>query len=70
MSDLQARLLTAHATGDGVALVALYTEAADRAVTEEAAGFFLTHAYVHALELGHGNALALKARLVAMGRET
>ncbi len=70
MSDLNARLLAAHAADDRVALIRLYSEAADQAPTEQAAGFYLTHAHVFALELGHPDAAALRARLVAMGRET
>ncbi len=69
MNDLNARLLMAHDQGDLNALVRLYREAADRAGTASAAGFFLTHAYIFALETGHGDAPALRARLVEMGRE-
>ena len=69
MNDLDARLLAAHDRDDREALVALYREAADRATSPEAAGFYLTHAYVFALELGHPDAPALRARLVAEGRE-
>jgi len=69
---LDARLLAAHAAGDGDALVALYGAAGER---EEAGGaldaacFYYTHAYVYALEAGHAAAAALHARLVAHGRE-
>ena len=70
MSDLDARLLAAHAAEDTPALVALYTEAADRATDPQAVGFYLTHAYVFALELGDARAGGLRRRLVAMGRET
>lgn len=70
MTDLNADLLAAHAAGDAPRLVTLYTEAADAAATEEAAGFFYTQAYVFALETGHPAASALRDRLVAMGRET
>lgn len=69
MSDLDSRLLAAHAAGDKMALVALYSEAAERAGNSEAAWFYLTHAHVFALELGHPDAGALRARLVAAGRE-
>ena len=69
MKDLEARLLAAHAREDRSALVDLYAEAADNAPSEDAAGFYLTHAYVFALEMGHARAPALRARLVAMGRE-
>ena len=70
MSALQARLLAAHERGDKTALVALYREAADCAETEGEAGFFLTQAYVFALEQGHADAPDLRRRLVAMGRES
>lgn len=69
MSDLDARLLAAHAAGDLNLLVALYTQAADAAPTPEAAAFYLTHAHIFALELGHPDAAILRARLVDQGRE-
>ena len=69
VGDLHMRMLAAHARRDHVALVGLYTEAADFAETPEAAGFYLTHAYVFALETGHAQATALRTRLVAEGRE-
>lgn len=69
MSELNARLLAAHADGDKAALVGLYAEAADRANGRDAAAFFLTQAYVFALDCGHPDAAPLRARLVAMGRE-
>lgn len=70
MSDLDSRLLAAHARGDRAALVALYTEAAEAAGEEQARGFYLTHAYVYALEAGAPEAPALRALLVAAGRES
>ena len=69
MSDLNTRLLRAHGAGDGASLVTLYQEAADKAPDVDAACFYLTHAYVHALELNHPDAPAIRARLVAEGRE-
>ena len=69
MSDLDARLLAAHAAGDRRALVALYTEAAGATADPAAAAFYLTHAYVWALDTGDDAAPALRARLVAEGRE-
>jgi len=69
MSDLDARLLAAHATDDRAMLIKLYAEAADTATDETATGFYLTHAYIFALEAGDPRAPALRARLVAMGRE-
>lgn len=70
MSDLEARLLAAHGVGDKSTLVALYREAADCAGTEDEVGFFLTHAYIYALEQGHAVAPELRRRLVSMGRES
>lgn len=63
MTDLDTRLLAAHARHDSPALVALYTEAADSAPTLDAACFYLTHAYVFGLELGHPAVATLHARL-------
>ncbi len=69
MSDLDARLLAAHTAGDQCALVTLYTEAAENTPIPDAAAFYLTHAYVHALELAHPAMPELRARLIAQGRE-
>jgi len=66
---LDAALLAAHAAGDGAALVGLYIQAAGAARDPAAAGFFLTQAYVFALEVRHPEAAGLRARLVASGRE-
>ncbi|MEM9850524.1 MAG: hypothetical protein AAF761_00855 [Pseudomonadota bacterium] len=66
---LNARLLAAHAAGDARTLVALYRQAGDDATDDTARGFYLTHAYVFALEAGLPEAAVLHARLVAMGRE-
>lgn len=70
--DLDRRLLAAHSAGDDRALVRLYAEAADRneaSGREAAACFYLTHAYVFALQEGSPEAAALHARLKARGRE-
>lgn len=64
---LDAALRAAHARSDGRMLVALYTAAAAR--HPSAAAFYLTHAYVHALDIGATDAAPLWARLVAMGAE-
>ena len=69
MTDLNARLLAAHEAGDRQALVALYQEAARHASDLDATCFFLTHAYVFALELDHPDAPNLRAQLAAHGRE-
>lgn len=69
-TDLDQRLLAAHDRGDRDALIALYAEAADAAAAEDARGFYLTHAYVYALEAGDRRAPDLHARLKTMGRES
>lgn len=68
-AELNATLLAAHAAGDLAALVTHYTRAAELAHEAAAEGFFLTIAYVYALETGHPAAPALHARLKAAGRE-
>ena len=69
MNDaLHRALLDAHAAGDGAAMVALYSAAADASTDEDEEMYFLTHAYVFALETGDPNADALRARLKAAGR--
>jgi len=70
--DLDARMLAAHALRDQAALIGLYTQAADgreAAGDLQAACFYLTHAYVFALDENDGRAAALYARLKAQGRE-
>ena len=55
------------------ALVAIYEAAAGAAEDEgrdDAAGFFMTHAYVFALEAGLDDAARLKAWLMARNRES
>lgn len=64
--ELDARLLAAHACDDKEALVLLYTQAADAAESRhdtQAARFYLTHAYVFALDTGSAEYSALKLRL-------
>ena len=68
MTDLNAALLAAHEVNDKAALVELYTRAADAADDTDASCFFLTHAYVFALELGHPQAPQLHDRLAQHGR--
>ncbi|SIT79871.1 hypothetical protein SAMN05421665_1018 [Yoonia rosea] len=68
MTPLQDRLLAAHARDDRAALVGLYTEAADAAPDLNAACFYLTHAYIYALEKGDPAAEQLYHRLKAQGR--
>lgn len=68
LNDLNDRLLAAHTSGDTAALVPLYTQAADAAASVDAACFFLTHAYIFALEQDHPDTDKLRAHLVKHGR--
>jgi hypothetical protein len=69
MSSLDAQLLAAHDAKDSAALIRLYAQAADEAGDIDTACFYLTHAYVFALELGDPITPTLRARLVEHGRE-
>ena len=72
MTDLDERLLAAHAAGDLPALAMLYSQAADAREASgdiDAACFYLTHAFVFALEAGDAQGPGLHARLKAHGRE-
>ncbi|WP_134013389.1 hypothetical protein [Litoreibacter halocynthiae] len=66
--SLDAELLAAHAAGDVEALITLYTRASEEAVKDVAQGFYLTHAYVFALEAGDARAAGLAERLRVQGR--
>jgi len=66
--NLDTALRDAHQKGNGAALVRLYTQAAEEAEDIDATCFYLTHAYVFALELGAPEAGDLNARLVSYGR--
>lgn len=68
-SALDAALIAAHADGDLPALVRLYRAAADATSDPDGAAFYLTHAHVFAMELGHPDMEKLRERLVAQGRE-
>jgi hypothetical protein len=65
---LDAALLSAHAREDRAALIGLYGEAAETSAGA-AAAFYLTHAYVFALEAGDSRATVLKGRLVEIGAD-
>ncbi|MEM7471149.1 MAG: hypothetical protein AAF340_07335 [Pseudomonadota bacterium] len=67
--DLDTRLRAAHESGDRSILIGLYCEAAEMSSDAEATGFYLTHAYVFALESGDPRAADLKKQLVSMGRD-
>lgn len=71
-TNLDASLLAAHADGDGRTLSRLYAQAGDLAESQrqiEAACFYLTHAYVFALEQNLPEARQLHQRLASYGRE-
>jgi hypothetical protein len=69
--ELDRQLLEAHSQHDHPALIRLYGIAADQAEAagdEGAACFYLTHAFVFALEYGAPQADALNLRLYEKGR--
>ena len=69
---LHQRLLAAHAKGDLAVLSELYREAADAAQVAgdiDRAAFFLTHAWIFALDAGLPRAEGARAQLVAWGRD-
>lgn len=68
---LDAALLRAHADDDHDSLVKLYTDAGNLMEAEgniDAACFFLTQAYIFALEAGMPEAMDLNKRLAVHGR--
>ncbi|AHM05406.1 hypothetical protein roselon_03135 [Roseibacterium elongatum DSM 19469] len=65
---LDAALLSAHETDDRAALIRLYAEAAEVS-DSPAAAFYLTQAFVFALEAGDPRAQSLRATLVALGAD-
>lgn len=65
---LDEALLDAHARDDRAALVTLYSRAAEATDEVDATCFFLTQAYVFALETGHAATQPLHDRLKAFGR--
>ena len=67
-TDLDRQLLEAHASGDKTLLVTLYAEAAEAAGTPEQTAFYLTHAWVFALEAGDPRAETYRTELVSHGR--
>jgi hypothetical protein len=68
-ASLDAKMIAAHEARDTRALIRLYTEAADTANDLDASCFYLTHAYVFALEAGAPEAPRLHERLKVHGRE-
>ncbi|MDR6264249.1 hypothetical protein [Roseobacter sp. N2S] len=72
MSSLNDALLAAHLANDSETLVRLYRAAGQDALSKnEVQGcFYLTHAYVFALEAGLPEASELHATLKSLGRES
>ncbi|QBF31461.1 hypothetical protein [Thalassococcus sp. S3] len=69
MTDLDGRLLAAHLANDVYLLADLYQEAAEQAADVDAACFYLTHAYVFALEAAHPARPVILKQLQTHGRE-
>ncbi len=72
LDALAEQLLAAHSANDAQRLVALYTNAADlreQAGDINAACFYLTHAFVFALEINAAERRDLQIRLWRHGRE-
>jgi len=72
LADLDAALLSAHHLNDREALVALYQKAGQTCLSQnqvDAGCFYLTHAYIYALEQGQAEAADIHALLVLHGRE-
>lgn len=67
--ELDAALLQAHATNDHPALISLYTVAAHSTDNHVKRRFFLTQAYIFALEAEAPEAAALRKELIALGGE-
>jgi hypothetical protein len=65
---LDQRLLAAHERGDHIALVGLYKEAADLTQDVDSECFFLTHAYIFALETNDARQVELHQALAKYGR--
>ncbi len=71
-TELNSRILDAWSRGDGQLLAELYSEAGNSLLDsglENEGCFYLTQAYILALENGLDSAAALHAKLVKHGRE-
>ena len=72
LKQLEQEIQEAHGHADGNSLAQLYTRLADiheAAGDVDAACFYLTHAYVFALESGNGSVNLLQERLHSHDRE-
>lgn len=65
MTDLDAAMRAAHREGDAAALIGLCQAAA----LVQAEAFWLTQAWIHALDAGDDRATALQRRLTALGAQ-
>lgn len=71
-SDIDRALLAAHVANDKAKLVGLYRQAGDMMLASgrvDAGCFFLTHAYIFALDCGAPEAAEIHQTLIAFGRE-
>lgn len=66
--SLHSALLDAHSRDDKAALVTLYSQAADQAGSVDERCYFLTQAYIYALDCAHPNAASLQDALAAQSR--
>lgn len=70
--DLDRQLLAAHSANDMAELVRLYQQAGAMMIAQndvDAGCFYLTHAYIFALEIGHSSAPNIHQVLIDHGRE-
>ncbi|MEM6610433.1 MAG: hypothetical protein AAF689_17875 [Pseudomonadota bacterium] len=67
--DLNSALMEAFAADDRDRIAQLYAAAAEETEDASEAAFFLTHAYVFALECGSPEAPNLRKKLVLLGAE-
>ena len=67
-ANLESELLAAHESRDVDAIISLYAVAAERSEDSEREAFFLTHAWVFALEAGDPRAPEFHRRLRELGR--
>ena len=71
--EIENEMLKAHTKNNVKELVRLYKQAGEMKQNEndeDAEAFFLTHAYVFALESGDAHAHEICNRLVSLGRES
>lgn len=66
---LDSDLIAAHERNDKPALVSLYKAAAAQAENTNARAFYLTHAYVFALDGGLADAVEIRDELGTLGRD-